>query len=303
MKKLTTIILIFVAISCSDIVPQIEQINEVHTVSASIEDIESSLETRATINSELKFLWDDTDEVGIFPSLGGYQLGFSMQGQGGQANAIFNGGGWAMRADASYSSYYPFNFNLRNALAIPVNFSGQVQNGNGSTSHLGAFTYAATLPCQAIDGVINFPFKRLSSIICFSITVPDAGTYDKISLVSDANVFTLNGDYDMHKAKTDNDLVIKATKKSNSIDLNLSSITAPSNNFTINAYLSCAPFDATGHPLSVRIRKKDGSLYQASLTSINPVLTRNRVKTIAAKVEYTSSIGGWGEGDIIGGGI
>lgn len=291
---------------CSQHENMLEEIitdKEVHTIIATIEDLDFSDGTRATFNaSNLSMVWDDEDEVGIFPNQGGYQLGFSLNGQGGQAVAMFSGGGWAVRTDAAYSSYYPFNFDLRHGLSIPVDFTGQTQAANGNVEHVGNYTFCATLPSSAENGAISFNFLRVCGTIWFVITVPDPGTYNKISLVTDSNLFTVAGTYNLLNAQTEGDLIISPTKTSNKISLALNSISVTADNLVINAYMTSAPFDLTGHPLHVEVEKNDGTIYKSTST-INPILVRNGAKRIATTVTAVSSIGDWEDGDHIGGNI
>ena len=57
--------------------------------------------------------WAANDTVGVFPNEG-IQTCFPMISGVGTKNATFDGGGWALRSNYSYSAYYPFNFYNRN---------------------------------------------------------------------------------------------------------------------------------------------------------------------------------------------
>ena len=130
---------------------------DVSHVSISVEQvIAEDASTKATIVMEKapQFYWQDTDEVGIFPDKGGYQLGFSLEGQGGKKTGTFDGGGWAMRSDAKYSTYYPFDFDNRSSSHIPVSYLGQKQTGDNNMNHIGDYWFCAATPTASENGKI-----------------------------------------------------------------------------------------------------------------------------------------------------
>ena len=83
----------------------------------------------------LRYLWAEKDSVGIFPELGS-QIYFSMAEGVGQSVATFDGGGWALKRNSAYYSYYPFvaDYYIEKE-AIPVCFLGQEQVGNGDLNN------------------------------------------------------------------------------------------------------------------------------------------------------------------------
>ena len=66
--------------------------------------------TRSTIiedvNGDLQLVWSDKDTLGIFPT-SGYQVPFPIESQAGTKNAYFDGGGWGLMSDGTYSAYSP----------------------------------------------------------------------------------------------------------------------------------------------------------------------------------------------------
>lgn len=290
---------LLVAASCSN-----EQIDHSDVYSVSIDtrpfNYECDDETKASIVLESgspQFYWQDTDEVGIFPNMGGYQLGFSLAGQGGQKKASFNGGGWALRSDAAYSTYYPFGFDNKNPRVIPVSFLGQKQNGNRNMEHLGPYYFSASEPTSAVDGSVSFVLDNVASIIQFSLTLPDAKSYSEIILATDADLFTTSGTYNLQ----DFDLSLTPKKRTDKITLALENVTTTSPNQTVVAYMMVAPFDLTGHSYKVYVKATDGLFYSADLASKNHVLPRATARGITATVAlsdgYNMGIGDWENDD------
>lgn len=303
MKHIYTLlgIAFILAPSCSQ---NITLENTVESVLINVEELDSEDATKATIaieSSKPVFYWSDTDEVGIFPNQGGYQLGFSLAGQGGKKTATFNGGGWALRSDAAYSTYYPFRFENRNPERIPVSYLNQKQTGDSNLSHIGPYYYCATEPTIAENGVVSFSLKNVGALVWFYLTVPDAATYTEISLVTDANLFTTAGTYDLKNF----DLSVTPTKTDKRISLALDNVTTTSSNQIISAYMMAAPFDLTGHAYKVYVKTNAGIYYSADLSDKTHTLERNQSRRIAATVEmsdgYNMGIGDWGNGGNIGG--
>ena len=56
----------------------------------------------------LLFNWAIGDTLGIFPNRGN-QVEFPISAAQGTTSASFDGGGWALRNNASYAAYYPFS--------------------------------------------------------------------------------------------------------------------------------------------------------------------------------------------------
>ena len=90
------------------------------------EDSETSTKNVANVGTEVEFVWSVTDSVGIFPDAGS-QIYFSMASGAGQISAAFDGGGWALKKNAEYFSYFPFvpDFYIRKD-EVPLTYVGQV---------------------------------------------------------------------------------------------------------------------------------------------------------------------------------
>ena len=67
-------------------------------------------ETRASAvpnGGTVGFVWEATDTVGIYPDKGS-QVYFNIEDGVGTSSVSFTGGGWALKQNSTYVSYYPF---------------------------------------------------------------------------------------------------------------------------------------------------------------------------------------------------
>lgn len=55
----------------------------------------------------VEFAWELDDMVGIYPDKGS-QIYFKIEDGAGSSSASFDGGGWALKQNSTYVSYYPF---------------------------------------------------------------------------------------------------------------------------------------------------------------------------------------------------
>ena len=163
-----------------------------------------------------------------------------MGGQGGKKEGTFDGGGWALRLDTRYSTYYPFNFENRDPERIPISYIGQKQTGNGSMNHLGDYFFCATEPTLAENGQVSFLLRNIGGVIWFRITLPDPATYTEIALVTDNNMFTTEGYYSLKTLTSENIAdskfnAVVSTRKSSRMTLALNDVMTSSENETVNA--------------------------------------------------------------------
>lgn len=287
---------------------------DVSHVSISVEQmIAEDASTKATIvveNKAPQFYWQDTDEVGIFPDKGGYQLGFSLEGQGGKKTGTFDGGGWAMRSDAKYSTYYPFDFDNRSSSRIPVSYLGQKQIGDNNMNHIGNYWFCAATPTASENGRLDFFLKNIGCFVMFKITLPDAGTFTEISLVTDDVLFTAEGFYNLktltpEKFENSEFNALTPTKMSSRMTLELEGVTTTAADQTITAYMMAAPFNVTDHRYKLYVKSAEGLYYSADLSAKNHRLNRNESRGITVTVKssdgYNIGVNDWGTNDPVSG--
>ena len=240
----------------------------VNSVRVSVERFKDDLPTTRTnhilTSTGLDVQWAEGDALGIYP-IGGDQVKFPLSSGSASAFAYFDGGAWKLRSGVQYAAYYPFskdNYTISQT-AIPVNYTGQTQNGNNTTSHLGAYDFLA---CAAstpnANGEINLQMKHLGAILRFQLTMPKADSYKKVVLESSGACFVEKGRFDLTSATP----AVSPTAISDSYTINLTNVSTTKNNETITVYAMAAPAQ-TGN-MTVTVYSTDGwSKYSANVDS------------------------------------
>lgn len=199
-------------------------------------------------SSGAAFKWAKNDTVGIFPNEGA-QVYFPMFSGAGTNSASFTGGGWALKSSATYAAYYPFIGDMYlNQKKIPISYTGQVQTGNGSTAHLGAYDFMAASATTAENGGVNFNFKHLGCLVQLKITVPNAGTLASVTLTADEEVFVEKGHIDLTSVTP----AVVPTQTTNSLNIVLKDVATTATNEIVTVYFMIAPVDMTGKTLTIK---------------------------------------------------
>lgn len=221
--------------------------------------------TRSSINQEgdgaIHFTWEATDTVGIYPQKGS-QVYFEMVDGVGTNNASFDGGGWALRQNTSYSCYYPFVCDMKlNRNAIPVSFANQEQTG---VSNFNGFRYClASKGTSSSSGSLQFSFTILNTIIRVKAIGLPAGTYSKLTITIDEPLFVQQGTFSL------DDMSIMGKTYSNTLEVSLKDFKlteASTEQNPVLFYLSSAPVDLRGHEITIRAYSEDGSIYKCVKT-------------------------------------
>lgn len=210
------------------------------------------------IGDDYQFVWAANDSIGIFPDEG-CQVSFSMKNGAGIRNASFDGGGWGLKAAHTYSAYYPLvgDFYLDKD-AIPYDLSGQIQDGNSSSTHLNKLDYMCTEPTTVgEDGRLLFKFKHKICVFHFLLTVPEKAQYTSLSLYSTGKM-TTTGKMSLTEmsVKTETDTHIQ-TIKLNGINLSAKGV--------LNVYLAAAPANLEGQILKVEAVTSSGKKHSVYL--------------------------------------
>lgn len=236
--------------SCdNEIAEQTFGVDEVGTVRATIKDFEyeGTNFTRTSITVDANgphYAWAETDIIGIFPSTG-RQVEFSMANGAGTTSAVFTGGGWGLKSSATYAAYFPLigEYYL-DKTSIPVDYTGQAQDGNGSTAHLGGYDFLAAPASSVANGAVSFNFERLGALLWVNLTVPEPSTLTSVRFETNGS-FTTKGTLDLTAQK----MGITPTETSKNLTLGVD-ITTTESNESVDLYLMVAPTDLTDKTLS-----------------------------------------------------
>ena len=203
------------------------------------------------------FVWEATDTVGIYPDKGS-QVYFNIEDGVGTSSVSFTGGGWALKQNSTYVSYYPFvgDIYLKRD-KIPVSFIGQKQIGTTSP-FVGARYYLATGASTSENGVLRFSYSTLNTIINVNATLP-AGTYTKASLTIEEPLFVEEGTYSL------DDRVIVGSKFTNTLEIDLKNVTLTQEG-VLPIYIMSAPVDLKNKEVTVKVISSDGQRYECVKT-------------------------------------
>ena len=237
--------------------------------------IDDDIQTKATavpVQGGVNFAWEATDTVGIYPDRGS-QIYFEIESGVGSSSVSFDGGGWSLKQNNTYVSYYPFvgDIYLKRD-KIPVSFAGQKQSGTEGPFN-GARYYLATEPTSSAGGRLTFIYNTLNTIINVIATLP-AGTYSTASLtITEPNhtepLFVEEGTYSLE------DRVIVGTKYSKTLEIELEDFTL-TEQATVPIYFMAAPIDLSGKKVTVVINSADGKRYKCDKTPSAPYQAGHR---------------------------
>lgn len=234
----------------------------VNSVRVTVEDFqpESTTRTAYTVdNSGFHFQWVEGDALGIYP-VGGDQVKFPISSGDGSSTATFDGGAWKLRSQYQYAAYYPFsvdNYKIAQT-SLPVSFTGQTQNGNGSTVHLGAYDYlacAATAPNA--NGGVDLTMKHLGAFLRLQLTMPKADTFSSVILESDGAKFVTTGTFDLTAATP----AITPTATSSTYTINLTNIATTEKNQVITVYAIVAPANLSTSNITITVHGTGQTTY------------------------------------------
>lgn len=255
----SAILLAMAFTSCTDETQEVvnEQSQVLKQIVMTTQDFELEIDSRTLFDitdEATKSTWAANDTVGVFPDEGG-QVYFPMSLGAGTKNAMFNGGGWALKDGSTYAAYYPCvgKFYLdRNA--VPVSYAGQTQVGDASTSHLGAYDYMVATPTAPEFGSAHFMFKHLSALVQLKITVPQPATLNSVKLVTDTEVFAVKGSVDIMADAP----CIKPVDFAKEIVLNLQDVATTEENQVVTFYMMLPPVDLTSQTLKAVVVTEEG---------------------------------------------
>lgn len=242
----------------------------VNSVRVTVEDFqpESATRTAYTVDgSGFHFQWADGDALGIYP-VGGDQVKFPISSGDGSASASFDGGAWKLRSEYQYAAYYPFsadNYTI-DQKTLPVNFTGQTQNGNGSTAHLGAYDYlacAATAPDA--NGGVDLTMKHLGAFLRLQLTMPKADTYSSVILESDGAEFVIAGIFDL----TATTPAITPTATSSTYTINLTNVATTEKNQIVTVYAIVSPANLSANNITITVHGTGQTTYVQTVPGKN----------------------------------
>ena len=236
--------------------------DEVRELQAFIPSFEvGDAETRLDMNVEgnsIDLTWSEEDRIGVFPNQGD-QVSFAMSEGAGGSTATFSGGGWALKNNAIYYAYYPFNREcyageeMKNQ--VPCSFEGQVQTRANSLKHLGKYAYMYSSGSTPAEGKVMLKLQHLTTLLKLDLTstISAPATIKSVTLQvpDDETAFCLEGTIDLTKG------TLNPTKTSNSMTLICRGDIQFTYSNNVSVYLVLPPTDLSGKQISVKVETEE----------------------------------------------
>lgn len=255
--KALSFVSLFAVFACSeDVVVENNLSNGViNEISITGTDFMSADGTRSSVSIGEKganFAWSENDTIGIFPNQGS-QAEFAMSEGAGTQTATFSGGGWALKASATYSAYYPYDFYNRDMTKIPVSYAGQTQNGNNNTDHIGAYDFMAASVATPSNGAVSFAMQHMGALVMLQTDLDEAKTLTSVTLSAEDAEFTTTGTMDLTAATP----VISSLTTSETLTIPLTNFQVAEDETTA-IYFMLSPINLSGKTVSITLSDEDG---------------------------------------------
>ena len=273
LKCFLTVAILLVVYGCTvETLSGYDEEGEVQTITVkgpapiNFKAIAGNIQTKGTSvrdDEALVFNWAIGDTLGIFPNKGN-QVEFPISAKSGDTSASFDGGGWALRNNASYAAYYPFsvwNYH-RNNETILLDYSGQVQNGNGGFAHLSAYDYLASGKTSPENSAVTFQMERQGAILYIDIVVPAPSTITSLEISCDEAIFVEKASLDI----SGDEPVVKPVETKESLTLSFKNTETTVSNETVRAYMAVQPVDFSDKTVTATLYTSNGS-YSAQVVS------------------------------------
>ncbi len=263
-----------------------------------IEDFVSDEATKTAFQvSTMSFQWSEDDVIGIFPSEG-FQAEFPMESGAGSSVAVFDGGSWGLKPDATYYAYYPFsldNFESKDKReSVEYSYEGQEACLADATGlvNLSEYDFMASGACVLDNGVVNFRFRHLGALCRIRFDAPAGAEYSKFAIEARNNVFPMTGYYDA----TDKDGDGKIEYVSDNDRKSSFYVAFPSGrggfeeSEKVEVYFLMPPVDLSSQSLVFKLWDTNGDFYVSSIGGKNIKAGMSYGWNVAFEESYTYTI-------------
>ncbi len=218
-------------------------------------------------DNKITFNWDDDETIGVFPisPYQGSQAYKHLERSKDDGHvATFDGGGWKIRPNATYSAYYPYNGKLTSETTfdkISVSLKRQVQDGYNSLDHIGKkYDYMCATATAPNEGDIEFNFKHITSIVQLEVVLPESGVISNV-IVFDKQHEQVFVDSAMLNVNTRE---VTPVHKNSMVELKVKNGTEVKAEGKVLFYVAMLPSES--HPVDITVEMQDGKCYEATYT-------------------------------------
>lgn len=285
-KYTLPILALLFAVSCqSDKNEDIfEASKEVNEINIQVRDVEGDLTTRAySFVSDFGIRFFNTDTLGIFSMKDGkqqtYQMTFPVIAADGVGVTSFNftGGGWYMSSDYQYQAYCPYNYDNKDATALPLIYVGQKQVGNNNLNNLSPYFFVTSERAAPTNNKLNLTLYCRNSIAWCSLAAPAVTSYKKLYLCAEEEAFVAKNTYNLETATFGTPLV-----KTQAISLSLENISANTVGQTLDLFMMVCPVNFTGKVLKVVLVDTSGNKYVSTYNGTKREFKSNGIRIIGS---------------------
>ncbi len=283
MKKLVYFFMSIVSLgmiaSCIEEADSSLNVSEANKVSFIIEDFIPEGQTKSSAQitaSEIRFQWSENDIIGIFPE-DGWQTQFNIEDGAGSNVAVFDGGSWGLKNDATYYAYYPFskeNFeSMESREKTRYSYEGQeacFADDNGVVD-LSKYDFMASGASTVENGNVNFRFKHLGALCKVTLAAPATATYSHMIIEAEDAVFPVSGYYDATDKDADGAIALVGEDEMKS----QFKLLFPDGNQsfeafeTVELYFLMPPVDLSTQKLKFKLFYTEFNYYDAEIESKN----------------------------------
>lgn len=275
MKKYFIVILTTLLASCQSKEEEFATIetNNQKEVEIEVDDYEFANRgpwTRTSIfdtDKHISVYWAKGDKIGVYSdnSIASFT---TLNIADNARHATFDGGGFALTEGSTYYAFYPYNGAVANKCAIPVNYTGQVQQANKSTSHLSSYDYMFSEAVADENKSAAFHFKHLGSIIKLRFQAPQTEKYTSVSIKSLGTPFITSGTVDLTQENPAIDPASVATSSSMNLTFSYDGVLPDTRTLELTTYFAIAPVNMEGSQLVVTLSTANRS-YSTTINGLN----------------------------------
>ena len=211
------------------------------------------------------------DTMGIFPN-GGYQIPFVVPLNPGQisSSVVITAQGWMTKKNTTYGVYLPYKFENKNSYAVPWDMRKVPhQKDNFDWSRVGLSMIYASDSSQVKGDTILASIFMKGAVVRVSCTMPSAGTYVKMMLVSpQTDQFVVYGMLNMFKNEVTSDYLSLGKKQilaplvtTNHLSLVFDNVTFNTANQVLRGFFSIAPCQIDNVTLEAFVWDSNGNIY------------------------------------------
>lgn len=204
----------------------------------------------------LAFTWSEGDILGVFSKTESQQIPVYMSGGADSKDATFSSKGFQLVAGEQYMAYYPIVNEVTAAPIIPVDYTGQTQDGNGSYAHLASHDYMVSdAVTPTATNVADFTMHHVGAILRLRITMPKADSYSSVVLSATSDkAFTTKAKLNLFGTE-----LIEAPEQASTMTLNLTNATTTDADKVLTVWAMVLPTDLSSETVTVTVKSATGA--------------------------------------------